>query len=126
MYLIDELNEEITSILGDLGIKENAKVVVSNKPELGDYQYNGCMSLAGKLHINPRDLAEKIVQKLSSNTRYKNVNIAGPGFINISFSDKPLIEYMNTISSNSRTKQEAIQIAQQHTDDFYRIAKKTA
>ena len=100
MYLIDNLNNEITDILKDLGYDKEAYVVVSNKPELGDYQYNGCMPLAGEYHINPRELAEKIVEGLSSNSAYKNINIAGPGFINISFSDEALVEYMNRIYLN--------------------------
>lgn len=36
-----------------------------------------------------------------------------------------LIEYMNIIASNTKTKQEAIEIAKEHTDDFYNIAKQT-
>lgn len=36
-----------------------------------------------------------------------------------------LIAYMNELSANSKTKEEAIQIAKAHTDDFYDIAKKT-
>ena len=97
MYLIEKLNSDIKSILKDLGYDTEVSVTVSNRPELGDYQYNGCMKVAGENHINPRELAEKIVEKLNSNTDYTNINIAGPGFINISFSDKVLIDYMNTI-----------------------------
>lgn len=36
-----------------------------------------------------------------------------------------LIEYMNTISANASSKSEAIEIAKEHRDDFYNIAKKT-
>lgn len=36
-----------------------------------------------------------------------------------------LIEYMNDISSNAKNKQEAIEIAREHTDDFKKIAKQT-
>lgn len=36
-----------------------------------------------------------------------------------------LIEYMNSISSNAENKEEAIKIAKEHTDDFYKIAKQT-
>ena len=97
MYLIDNLNKEIETILSKLGYDEKVNVDVSSRPELGDYQYNGCMQIAGRNHINPRELAEKIVNELSKNKIYENINIAGPGFINISFSDSALIEYMNEI-----------------------------
>lgn len=100
MYLIEKLNKDIHNILLSLGYDEPVQVSVSNKPELGDYQYNGCMTIAGKNHINPRELAEKIVTELSKIHDYKNVNIAGPGFINISFNDEVLVDYMNVIHND--------------------------
>ena len=36
-----------------------------------------------------------------------------------------LIKYMNEISADAPNKEEAIKIAQEHTDDFYKIARKT-
>lgn len=36
-----------------------------------------------------------------------------------------LINYMNLISKNAQNKQEAIKIAQNHKEDFYKIAKNT-
>ena len=100
MYLIEKLNNDIHNILLSLGYDVEVQVSVSNKPELGDYQYNGCMNIAGANHINPRELAEKIVKELSKNTSYSNINIAGPGFINISFSDEVLVNYMNEINTD--------------------------
>ena len=97
MYLISNLENDIKSIINDLGYDDNVKVSVSKVPELGDYQYNGCMILASKYHKNPKEIADKICDELKKNNKYKNVNIAGPGFINISFKDEVLIDYMNEI-----------------------------
>lgn len=36
-----------------------------------------------------------------------------------------LIKYMNTISSNSKNKEDSIKIAKEHLNDFYKIAKQT-
>ena len=36
-----------------------------------------------------------------------------------------VINYMNTICCNAKTKSEAIQISKNHSEDFYKIAKKT-
>ena len=36
-----------------------------------------------------------------------------------------VINYMNTLCKNAKSKSEAIQIAKEHSDDFYEIAKKT-
>ena len=100
MYLIEKLNKDIKTIIKDLGYETDVNVTVSNRPELGDYQFNGCMAIAGSNHLNPRDLAEKIVSELSKIEDYTNINIAGPGFINITLSDKVLIDYMNTINKD--------------------------
>ena len=100
MYLIDKLNNNIQTVLKQLGFNDEVSVVKSSRPELGDYQYNGVMKLAGMNRINPRELAEKIVAELSKFDDYTNINIAGPGFINISFKDEVLIDYINEINND--------------------------
>lgn len=97
MNIVQKLNFDIKNILEELGYNDEVIVTVSNRPDLGDYQYNGCMKVAGLNKINPRELAEKIVSKLSLFEEYTNINIAGPGFINVSFSDNYLINYVNEI-----------------------------
>lgn len=100
MYLIKKLKKDLEEILNSLGYQEEVQIVTSNRADLGDYQYNGCMKLAGLNKQNPRDLAEQIKEKLSEMEAYKNVNVAGPGFINISFSDETLINYMNELNKD--------------------------
>ena len=54
---------EIEKTLSDLGY-ENAKVTVSNRPDLGDYQFNGAFNLARVYHKSPVMIADEIVEKL--------------------------------------------------------------
>jgi arginyl-tRNA synthetase len=70
MYLIEELNKNIKDIIVSLGLDDEVSVVKSSRPELGDYQYNGAMKLAGMNHMNPRELAQRIVDELSKNDKY--------------------------------------------------------
>ena len=49
----------------------------------GDYQANGVMSIAKRLGVKPRDLAEKIVEHLDIDDICEPPEIAGPGFINL-------------------------------------------
>ena len=79
---------------------ESVTLSPSARKELGDYQYNGAMSLAGKLHKNPREIASIIVEALNKDDRYDNVNIAGPGFINFSFKNQTLIDYFNRLNND--------------------------
>ena len=97
MNLIKFLENELTKILESLGYNDNVVLNVSNRPELGDYQYNGCMKLAGINHEKPIDIANKIVEKLEETNYFNNINIAGPGFINLTINDELLVKYINEI-----------------------------
>ena len=83
---------------------DNVSIVPSVKPELGQFQFNGVMELAQRNKINPRIIADAIVQKMNSDEDYKNVNVAGPGFINISFSDKELSNYLEYLRTHITEK----------------------
>lgn len=83
---------------------DNVSIVPSVKPELGQFQFNGVMELAQRNKINPRIIADAIVQKMNGDEDYKNVNVAGPGFINISFSDKELSNYLEYLRTHITEK----------------------
>lgn len=55
----------------------------SDRPELADFQCNGCMGAAKQAGMNPRELAAKIAPKLAEHAAIERVDIAGPGFLNI-------------------------------------------
>ena len=101
MSFIKEEEAYFLQLLKDCGFNVTSVTLSpSARKELGDYQYNGAMSLASELHQNPREIASKIVEALNKDNRYNNVNIAGPGFINISFKDEALIAYFNRLNKN--------------------------
>ena len=92
--MIKECEKYLLGILNELGYEvNNVNLVISSRPELGQFQLNDAFTLAKANHENPREVAEKIVSKLDD--RFINVNIAGPGFINLSINDKYLIDYLN-------------------------------
>ncbi len=100
MNLINFLESIFKDILKDLDLEDDVKLVQSNRPDLGDYQYNGCMKLAGIYKKNPRDIASLIVSKLEDTNYFKDINIAGPGFINVTLSDEVLIKYINEVNND--------------------------
>ena len=67
----------------------------SDRPDLGEYQYNGIMPLSKIYHKNPVEIANDVVKILKNDDFFKNVNVAGPGFINMTISDKALIDFVN-------------------------------
>lgn len=54
-------------------------------PSHGDLATNAAMVLAGQLKTKPRDVAERIAAELRNRSAIETVEIAGPGFINLRF-----------------------------------------
>ncbi|WP_448949938.1 arginine--tRNA ligase [Labrys neptuniae] len=71
---------------------ETARATRSTLPELADLQCNGAMALAKKLGRNPRELAGEVAEKLKDLPAFKEVSVAGPGFLNLRLSDAFLSE----------------------------------
>ena len=80
---------------------DEVKLLTSGKKELGDYQINDAMKLAKVMHKSPRDIAEELVKCLEETGYFKNINIAGAGFINLSFKDELLTEYVEKVFKSS-------------------------
>ena len=95
MNLVLKINE----IIKELGYDETPEVSVSNRPDISDYQYNGAFKLAKTMHKSPMIIADEIVSKLKDNDMFKEVSNVN-GFINITLSDKALIDYLNEIVNN--------------------------
>ena len=95
MSFIKETENYITDVIKKCGYEvDNVILESSSRRDLGEFQINVCMGLARKYGKNPREIAESIISEFDD--RFYNVNIAGPGFINVSISDKYLLEYINS------------------------------
>ncbi len=90
-----ELSAAIVRILGalqssgELAAGDLPTEVVIERPknrEHGDWATNVAMQAAGRFGQNPRALAEKIAAELAKTEGISKVDIAGPGFINITVS----------------------------------------
>ena len=58
------------------------------------------MTLAKEYKKNPREIATDIANKLEEDSRFTNINIAGPGFINITLTEEYLVEVLNKINED--------------------------
>ncbi|MBL7114283.1 MAG: arginine--tRNA ligase [Kiritimatiellae bacterium] len=77
-------------------------VVASARPEHGDYQCNDCMRLAKVLKQAPRQIAETFVSAVEKPDCVRALEVAGPGFINISLDDQWLAEWMASLADDER------------------------
>jgi len=99
MSLIRDTEKYLTKTINDLGYQiEYVKLEKSKLPEYGQYQINVAMQFAKTYGKNPRDIASEIASSLDS--RFTNVNIQGPGFINVTFANEVLIESLNKAIDN--------------------------
>ncbi len=106
--LISQLQQQFTDailvaypVLGEASEALAAEVTQSTQDSFGDYQCNMAMKLAKPLKQNPRQVAERIIEKLDR-TLLSKVEIAGPGFINITVAPSYLNEQINALVSDPR------------------------
>ncbi|WP_233007874.1 arginine--tRNA ligase [Rheinheimera faecalis] len=96
----------------------NTAVTISTKVEFGDYQINGAMAAAKLLKTNPRALAEQLVQQLDLADMAEKVEIAGPGFINVTLRKDWLAAKLVGASQNPRITLSANQAPQTVVVDY--------
>ena len=101
MSILKELEKDLKSIIHNAGYdEETIAIEPSNRRDLGEYQLNDAMQLVRTYHKNPREIAEDIVNELSKDSRFTNINIAGPGFINFSLSNDYTYSFLNKINED--------------------------
>lgn len=96
MSFIKKVEEKLKQHIINAGYEIDSVILEpSSRKDLGEYQINTAFNLGKINHCNPREVAEKIVIELEKDEMLTNINIAGPGFINISFKDEFYIELVN-------------------------------
>ncbi len=99
MSFIKETEKYINDVINSCGYDiDNVSLESSSRRDLGEFQINVCMVLAKKYGKNPRDIANEIISKFDD--RFTNVNIAGPGFINVTINEKYLLNKINGSINN--------------------------
>jgi len=121
--IAQKLSEIVGSAFEALELPRDLGIVrVSDRPDLAQFQCNGAMAAAKLAKKNPREIAQAIVEYLlerhSDEGRnlaagqekdpvlqrddaliFSNIEIAGPGFINLNVTDEFLQNYLNTLQN---------------------------
>lgn len=100
--LTQTLSALVGSAFAALGLAESLGAVkTSDRPELAQFQCNGAMAGAKALGKNPRELAQAIIEKLQSQKDvFQKLDIAGPGFINITLTDDFITRALHTMATD--------------------------
>lgn len=91
---MDEIREVLSRVVHELFAVKLKPELTTTDEQFGDYTTNVAMQLAGQLKRNPREVADELVPKLfeALSMQVKEINIAGPGFINIRLNDQTVLE----------------------------------
>ena len=100
MSKIKSLEQKINEVVKSCGYDSDVVLSMSNRPDLGEFQINDAMRLAKLYHKNPMEIANDIKAGLEQTNYFKDINIAGAGFINLSLSDDFLIDFVNEVKDD--------------------------
>ena len=94
--------------LGDLDASmvpaaENLAVMRPKDRSHGDWSTNIAMQLAKKAGMNPRDMGQTLAEALAQADGISGVDVAGPGFINISLDSASAAAVVDTVLSEGRS-----------------------
>jgi arginyl-tRNA synthetase len=103
------LGEAVRAAFAAEGLPEDlGRVGVSDRPDLADFQSNGALAAAKIAKANPREIAARVAERLKGDPRLAAVEIAGPGFVNLTVSDAALTERAREIAADRRLGAERV------------------
>jgi arginyl-tRNA synthetase len=62
------------------------------RSDRADFQANGILALAKKAKANPRELATQVVSHITTGDVIQDIEVSGPGFLNVTVSDRAITE----------------------------------
>lgn len=101
--ILDLIVAELRPAFVACGYEESyAKVTLSNRPDLCEYQCNGAMAAAKAYQKKPIDIANGVVEALTGNPMFARVSAVMPGFINLNLNEQYLADFMNQMQQEDK------------------------
>ena len=101
--IIDLIEAEVVKAFEGADVDTKfAKVSLSNRPDLCEYQCNGAMAAAKQYRKAPIMIANAVVEKLQESECFAEVTAVNPGFINMKVSPVFLSNYLNGMQEDER------------------------
>jgi arginyl-tRNA synthetase len=93
--ILDLITDEVTKAFTEYGYDAKyAKVTLSNRPDLCEYQCNGAMAAAKEYKKAPFMIADEVVEKLAANPMFAMAESVKPGFLNLKIDEAYLADYV--------------------------------
>ncbi|MFC0634874.1 arginine--tRNA ligase [Brevundimonas balnearis] len=117
--LASSLGEAVKAAFAAEGVDESlVRVTPSDRPDLADFQSNTALAAAKALKLNPRELAQKVAARLDGHADLKAVEVAGPGFLNLTVSDTALAARAAEVGADELTGASAVASPRRVVIDF--------
>ncbi|MCR5321758.1 MAG: arginine--tRNA ligase [Lachnospiraceae bacterium] len=99
--ILELIGEKLKKAFADCGYEDKyGIVVVSNRPDLCQFQCNGAMAAAKQYRKKPLDIANEVWEKIKDDTFFSYSGAVPPGFLNLSVSDNALVEYVGEMGTD--------------------------
>ncbi|HVO86311.1 MAG TPA: arginine--tRNA ligase [Candidatus Binatia bacterium] len=85
---MQDVTKAVSSAVKDAYGVEIEPLLTYPEEKFGDYSTNVAMQLAGQLEKSPKEIADSVVGKLNDSGQFEKVEVAGPGFINITLKNE--------------------------------------
>ena len=98
---LDLITEEVTKAFVECGYDAKyAKVTLSNRPDLCEYQCNGAMAASKEYKKAPFMIADDVAAKLVTNPMFSMAESVKPGFLNLKIDEAFLASYVENMSKD--------------------------
>ncbi|MET9323124.1 arginine--tRNA ligase [Streptomyces sp. NPDC003038] len=100
--LASSVHQRVADALASALPEAGATDPLLRRSDRADFQANGILALAKKAKANPRELATTVVEAIAAGDLIKGVEVSGPGFLNITITDKAIIETLAARAGDDR------------------------
>lgn len=97
IYMKEKISQIVEKSLAWYEDLPEISIDIPRNKNFGDYSCNIALILGKKTGQNPREVANKLVEKLAKDKLFEKVDIAGPGFINFTLKDSVLQDTVKEI-----------------------------
>ncbi|MFD5160468.1 arginine--tRNA ligase [Streptomyces hawaiiensis] len=88
--LSDSVHQRLAAALSAAVPQAGSADPLLRRSDRADFQANGILALAKKEKANPRELAAQVVSRVESGELIEDVEVSGPGFLNITLTDRAI------------------------------------
>lgn len=100
--LASSVEQRVSDALASALPEAGATDPLLRRSDRADFQANGILALAKKAKANPRELATTVVEGIPTGDLIQEIEVSGPGFLNITITDRAIVETLAARAADDR------------------------